>query len=117
MAGDNVHRPGRADAATAQHCGERRAVHQLHHQERRLRRSRLDVVVDPGDILVRQRTGALSLGAEPGQRLRMLNVVRHEQLDRDEPGQDNIRGTPHLAVATRGDLVLELVTAGQLDDA
>ena len=66
---------------------------------------------------MRQRTGALSLGAEPGQRLRMLNVVRHEQLDRDDPGQDNIRGPPHLAVAARGDLVLKLVTAGQLDDA
>ena len=58
-----------------------------------------------------QRPGPLRLGPEPGQRLRLLDVLGQQQLDRNPPSQDEVRGTPDLAVAAGGDTVVELVAA------
>ena len=106
----DVQAPGWIQRASGQRPGQRRPVHQFHHQERRLRRRRLAVVVDPGDVLMRQPAGVLRLRAEPGER---LGVAEVQHLDRHEPGQDKVGRAPDFAEPARADPLPQHVPAAE----
>ncbi len=97
--------------------GQRRPSHEFHHQVRRLRGIRLAVVVDPGDVLVRQPPGVLRLRTEPGKCLGVLRIAEMQQLDRHRAGQDDVGGAPDLAEAARADLLPQLIPAAEHNTA
>jgi len=108
---DDIHGPRGVQRAVGQHGLQGRPVDQLHHQVGRMLVRRLAVVVDLRNVLVRQGSGVPRLGLEPGQRIAALGVTGMQQLDRDRPGQDGIRRTPHLAISAGADLLIQHVTA------
>ena len=97
---DYVQGAGQAERPAVQVPGQRRPVDQLQHQVGRIGRSGLAVVIDLGDVRVRERAGLLGLGPEPGQAVRLAGVLRVQQFDRDGAAQREVGATPHLAHAT-----------------
>ena len=107
-------RPVRASTAESDSPGD-----QLHHQVGGAAEVRpgsagdLAVVVDRGDAGVVQRGGDPGLGAEPLDEFRVAGQLGPQDLQRDDPGQPDVVGGPHLAHAADGDPVAEPVAAGQ----
>jgi hypothetical protein len=88
-------------------------VHELHHEERGMRRHRVAVVVDPRDGRVRQRAGVPGLGPEPCQRLGLRGQLGPQQLDRYRPRQHGVFRAPDLTDTAGRDLALQAVPASQ----
>ena len=109
----DVHGPAVIQRAAGQHGLQRRPLVRLHHQVRRLPAGWLDEVEDLRDVLVGQARGVPRLGAEPGQGIPALGVVRLQQLDRHRPGQDGVGRAPHLPVPAVADLLLEYVPSAE----
>jgi hypothetical protein len=107
--GDDVHGPRRIQGAIIQHAFQRRPLDQFHHQVG-LAGPGLTVVIDPRDVLVRQRSGVQRLGLEPGPGFWLMGVGGMQQLDRDRPRQHRIGGSPHRAVPARTDYLIKQVT-------
>ena len=113
--GEHVHGVGGSQRPGRQHTRQGRPVHQLHHQVRRSRRAVLAVVVDLRDARMGHRPGVPGLGPEPGQHLRVLGVLRPQQLDRHRPAQHEIRRPPDLAHPAVGHTALQAVAARKND--
>ena len=94
--GDHVHGAGGVQRPARQDVGQRRAVHQLHHQERL---AILAVVIYLGDPGMGQGARVARLSPEPVQRVGVLGVTGVQQLDRHRPAQHRVRAPPDLTRA------------------
>ena len=91
--GDDIHHVPGGQRPVVQDPGQGQPFHQLHDEVPRFRRPGFPVVEDLGDVRVRQRARMMRLGAEPGQPVLIIGVLRAQQLDRYSPVNGQV-GTP-----------------------
>jgi hypothetical protein len=96
---------------------ERLALDELHDEEGQLLVAGvvdgLAVVVDRGDVRMREGGRVPGLVAETGQEVRITRVLAAEHLGRDDPVENPVARLPHLAHPAGGDRGGDLVPVGQ----